>query len=507
MSKSYLVIFLLSLLSFQAWGATGSAAVDTWYVRPVEDCVNNGDGLAYGCAASAGATGAFRGFANLIWTVTVGIDDGDTLKICGTFYDTSSKTSGTRMLSVEGSGGASAEIIFDGDCSANGNLSQAILNGEGTVDHGIRTLANTYLKFRNLWVRNFDSRGIILYNNSATDVTIAKFITIEATVAVSDIRKAAATTIGIDGRGQDITLTGVRVSNIGEDAIWNNGKRFTVTDAVVSRVSQDGVLGDCFQMAGEVDGTVLDGLTCDHSDVDAKQCVVINAVTDTPTYSVRDVDCSLPVGATTAIGVILDGTALGERIRVRGGNFGVIAYDVAGANVTLRSNVISDTTAACISSGSNATTVTAYNNTLHNCGVSGITFGAATNTRTLTNNTITGVSTRGINKGTSGTTETYNNIFGPTTPVLSNGTQTSAHSSDLAVPPDFVGGSSPSSASGFRLSSSSALRRAGSDLGIGNIQDYGNRAFSHPPSIGAYEVTSGDISSSRTIATTRSARN
>lgn len=81
------------------------------------------------------------------------------------------------------------------------------------------------------------------------------------------------------------------------------------------------------------------------------------------------------------------------------------------------------------------------------------------------------------------------------------------HTRDLRSDPLWVGGTSPSTAEGFRLTSASPLRRAGTDLNIGNVQDNGTRAFSHPPSIGAWEVTSGDSASSRTTASTRTVRN
>jgi hypothetical protein len=35
-------------------------------------------------------------------------------------------------------------------------------------------------------------------------------------------------------------------------------------------------------------------------------------------------------------------------------------------------------------------------------------------------------------------------------------------------------------------------------LNIGNVQDAGNRAFLHPPSIGAWEAASGDAAAVRT---------
>ena len=81
-------LLLIMLLPSWADAAVGTAAVDTWYVRPTGACANNGDGLAYGCAASAGATGAFISGANVLWTATDGVDNGDTLYVCGTHTST-----------------------------------------------------------------------------------------------------------------------------------------------------------------------------------------------------------------------------------------------------------------------------------------------------------------------------------------------------------------------------------------------------------------------------------
>jgi hypothetical protein len=67
-----------------------------------------------------------------------------------------------------------------------------------------------------------------------------------------------------------------------------------------------------------------------------------------------------------------------------------------------------------------------------------------------------------------------------------------------SVSPGWVGGDSAVTSAAQRLTSSSALRRAGKDLNIGNVQDCANRAFMHPPSIGACEATSGDAAAART---------
>lgn len=72
------------------------------------------------------------------------------------------------------------------------------------------------------------------------------------------------------------------------------------------------------------------------------------------------------------------------------------------------------------------------------------------------------------------------------------------HTKDISSEGGFVGGSAPTTAAGFSLTSGSALRRTGKDLNIGNYQDAGNRAFLHPPSIGAWEATSGDARVNKT---------
>lgn len=66
--------------------AVGTSGTELWYVRSSTECAFNGDGLAYGCATEVGGSGAFvsNSPSNLIWTAVTGIDDGDTLYVCGT---------------------------------------------------------------------------------------------------------------------------------------------------------------------------------------------------------------------------------------------------------------------------------------------------------------------------------------------------------------------------------------------------------------------------------------
>lgn len=103
---------------------------------------------------------------------------------------------------------------------------------------------------------------------------------------------------------------------------------------------------------------------------------------------------------------------------------------------------------------------------------------------------------------------TYSDFFGNTsgaTTTASGGTLN--NTSGFTVSPEFVGGTSPTTKEGFRLSSGSSLRRVGNELNIGNYGDVGNRAFSHPPTPGAWEIGSGDEVLNRTTASTRTNRN
>jgi|CXWL01.1.fsa_nt_gi hypothetical protein len=115
-------LLLLLCVPFSVQAATGTAGVDHWYLRPAAACAHSGDGLSYGCAASAGAPGAFISSAtsNLIWTPVTGIDDGDTLYICG-MHDTAVPIGAA-------AGSASAHIAIDFNCPSDRGSIRRITN-------------------------------------------------------------------------------------------------------------------------------------------------------------------------------------------------------------------------------------------------------------------------------------------------------------------------------------------------------------------------------------------
>jgi hypothetical protein len=82
---------------------------EIFYVRPSDNCANNGDGTAYGCASEEGKAGAWKGFSSILWGASTGqVGPGDTLFVCGTHDE---------QLVVGQSGLEASPIIIRGDYS------------------------------------------------------------------------------------------------------------------------------------------------------------------------------------------------------------------------------------------------------------------------------------------------------------------------------------------------------------------------------------------------------
>jgi len=152
----HLLLGLLLLIPTLGQAATGSAAVDTWYVRPTAACANNGDGLTYACAASEGASGAFRDPSNIIWTSTTGVDDGDTLYVCGSHLDTVlavGTVAGTRTLPITISFSCPSDR---GSIRAVHNMTEALTANNWTNESGslwyLSVASYTWKDPRRVWV-------------------------------------------------------------------------------------------------------------------------------------------------------------------------------------------------------------------------------------------------------------------------------------------------------------------------------------------------------------------
>lgn len=196
-SRLLLALTFILALAGSAQAAVGTTAADTWYVRPSGACANNGDGLSYGCAASNGAAGAFVTFANVIWTGTTGVDDGDTLYVCGAH---------ATMLAPTGSGAAGSPITIRGDCPSD----HGTINTVGLTDttDGIQILDISYITIRAFDFLAGNRAAVLMYT---TGVTMSGISVLDSII---DNRLSASTTNvchGIYSNGDGV-LTATTVS-------------------------------------------------------------------------------------------------------------------------------------------------------------------------------------------------------------------------------------------------------------------------------------------------------
>lgn len=501
MLKKLLISFSLLLLSAQAWGAN-------WYVKPASSCSNNGDGTSSACAASGGAAGAWKGSANIVWA---SVSAGDTINIGGSWVASDCHDAAQYCFLVGKAGSVGNPIILE--------FSGSSFNGGGARTKGIETSTFANLRINNFTASNFTTYGIAINSSGASTDAINVYV--EAPT-ITDISGCAGQCNGIFGKGSGITVHNPRVKNIADDGIWTDGDNaqylFDTNDGTyyVSNVGTGAAItGDCFQFSGSAgtDTNIVQKGYCDHRSVSEKQCIVTNSlglltVTDTiclaATYTVDAGSiCIFAEGRADVRRTVCDGWSYGIDIATKAtsstGNSYIIGNIVrafgtyglttgsatpTGVTVTVANNTIdgygSDLSVSrCLNlAGAGSSVVNASNNISANCKFGFVSAGG-TGTKTLTTNADFGNTTR------------YSGFA----------------SGSTNANPLWVGGQYPTTYSGYRLSSGSTIRRAGTELNIGNVQDYGNRAFQHPPSIGAWEVTSGDSASSRTTASTRTVRN
>lgn len=474
-----------------AWGAgagaaTGSAAADTWYARPVAECPNNGDGLAYNCAASGGASGAFSGFNNWINTTTSGIDDGDTVRVCGSFVQADAETQFTNqaMMAIQASGSAGSPITFTGDCSASGGSTRATLTSDGTSGSNIRTYANTYITIAGTFdLVGAKDAGMTLYNSATGDVAIAKNIRIESGTTISAIQ-GGTQPVGITYSGTDGYIGAVVISNIGTDGIFEySGGNWTIDGPTISNISTLDTNGDCVQLQRVVNGDWVKNVHCDKTSKDAKQCVVascLNAGSATcatgadqsQVLRITDNTCLMASTGSLSIGIFAEGQAYIERNYVANARTYGITCDLNNsAYCRIRSNIIINPASGCfdVRKTSAGPTADIFNNNcvLNSASAVGVYAASATATITAKNNIFSGVGVSALYRGASGTVDGHNDVYGTfATPYSDNGSAGVAGTGDMAVNPQWVGGASPTSPAGFDLLPTSPLIAAGEYLGL-----------------------------------------
>lgn len=483
----YLWLSLL-LLSLPAWG-------ETLYVRPAEGTYGSSNGSDY--------ANAFDGFADVSWGASAGqVGDGDTLILCGTFDLDSVDGGATVMVSVDADGtSTTSRVTLDGDCSSQGDLAQAILDGEGTRDRGIDSggTGRAYITLKNIAVRNFDAKGV--YSQGTNTTTRAWRI---ENVDVSDIRGATADGFDLRGAGHWVGA-GSSVTNIGEDAFYIEGDDFTASGVSCIEAGLDAVTGDCFQMNAQADNALFDGIRCEMN-VDAKQCIFVSTTGFTGSVTIRDSYCDGPSASSTLHSCFfaedLSGTITVER---SGGKESRYLIYAGGTSTTLvaRSNIGHDFSSYGIQSGTGSTGSTLENNTISRTPVCFSTE-SASGTNTIRNNVGTGCTTSGIRKN-AGDTETNNAISDSGDFVQNETTTTTPGTGAVTADPQFSGGPNPTNTEGFRPRClTSPLKNTGTSLGA--IQDFTGRYFTGTPEIGAFACQGGTDRTTGTSRTSPSSR-
>jgi hypothetical protein len=478
------LLLCLCLLAGNAWGAT-------WYVRPT--------GSTYGSGAGTSYASAWAGFSGVVWGA-LGVNTGDTLKVCGTFVaaDKDASKGGAAMLSVEQAG-----VIVDGDCSADGDLSRAELNAQAAVIYGLYCDTDAECQgqeWKNIKVSAATSRGFYVRNSlSNTDSVAFKG---EGLAAVSIIG-AGAGVWGLYGLGADATVINFESLMTTDDGLNWQGDNFLLDGFSIEKpgftTGPGADLGDCVQIITKTDNARIRNGHCDKQNASgdgnvSKSCVVIGDPASGTSSEISNVTCILPKTGnrkfeSKAILAAGDGAKI-QRNYIEGGYFGIFA---SGPNAKIESNIVN---------GSELEGIAVPTTT-----VSG--------TTEITGNSVNGGSKCFVMKGASAAVNvnTRNNValncatgFEGFQATRSNASNACANSvtacsanAGAVVPTDvgdvrMIGGANPKTKNDFKLNSNSPLIRAGTCLlSTGCVRpDIGARRARVPPDIGAWQRVVGD---------------
>lgn len=195
MFEKITVLLCLWLSACANVAVAGTPAADAWFVRPASVCPTNGDGLGYECALSPGAHGSFSGLDNIRWEPLSGVDDGDTMYVCGDH---------NKQLSVSATGSALAPVNISGDCPGDrGSINTA---GGGALDSAVLLLNVSHIRVSGFAQLTGNRAAILVYASSGP----MEHITINRNVI--DNRLSASTTnvcngIGFDGTFPHVAMT------------------------------------------------------------------------------------------------------------------------------------------------------------------------------------------------------------------------------------------------------------------------------------------------------------
>lgn len=505
MTKLLVTLFALLLLSFEAGAAT-------WYVRPASAEYGAEDGTSYATA--------FDGYADIVWG-GAGVVAGDTLVMCGTFNDNAA-------FNVGASGSAGSVITIDGDCSSQGDLPRAKLvagtGGAVAASNGL----NTYVTFKNLEAVGGSAITQRVFNVGATAAASATAINVTLdNIIVHDTMGEGGTVRNVDYQcmrvdGSNVTATNITLYNCEGDGVYAEGNDHSWDGVDIATVDLSATpYGDCIQYGGGAASTeyahnrvTITDLTCDHTNKATKHGVIFGCDTGAGTSTGLILQDSRIYGGAYNVGVhSCDGVTIRRNYFVptnlASAGRGIGTFNgSSGETLNIQSNIFNmqdvaaNSAAIFIDTGSGFT-LNAHNNVMYGNGDESNSFGVyvylpSSGTVSISNNVIAGMTGRPISVGASATgTASYNALFNNALAC-----QTITCSNSITTDPAFLGGSSPTTADGFKLKSNSPLCGAGTPTDA--KYDYGGYRFGIPPNIGAFATCErNDTFTDRTIFTDR----
>lgn len=312
-----LLLALIALLgSGPVFAETGSAAADTWYVRPVAECAHNGDGLAYNCAAEAAASGAFKSFSGVIMTTTVGVDDGDTLIACGEFTAADFDTTVYMLFTGFSGANEAGRIKATGDCSAHRTNpstwtdragtthSGAILDGENSLSYAVGTGTQNFITFENFHLKKFTTASVFSTCVPASNPNSMRYRNLLIEGSVNQGMSFASTNYLVE----NVTIRGAGNDGIFICAGASGATTGTLRNVEALDVAQTNDDGDSIQQedgAGALTAIGITGSTRSNS----KSCFIFGS--EAGTIRVDDWTCL----ASGANGLVIDGSGAGGYAR------------------------------------------------------------------------------------------------------------------------------------------------------------------------------------------------
>lgn len=457
------------------------------------------------CWVDLAGTGSGTANGTSVSNQCAGIADTDCTPVAGSIVHLCN--AGTTITPQAVDGTTNTPIEYTASCTGGVDGS---LNALGQT-HGVNITNRAWLTFTGLDVTAPTQAGYLI--NCSVGNTSAN-VRIEDADVFDVVGNGATIGNGFRWFCADVTLWNTSVAGSWSDAYYcdtcNNatidGDRTNSRGWYAANFATGDANGDGIQIV-DGDNAIIRNGTCTHPRNGIKLCVIQSSTSS--------------VGGLVQNNYIYDGVDGGiswvapggsiernEIWNISGGNSGsgaAIGIKLLGTNQRAIGNIVVDVK-KCFSSDQNNTTVQYINNVcfgFRDRGLDANTVNAIT--LTLENNIFVGLDTLTTSNYAviigSGVTETidYNDYFNlgsaqwrdtsTSYATLALWQASGKDANSLNVTPNFVGGTSPTTAEGFKLKSISSLVRSGTSLNLGNIQDYSNQAFFlDKPSIGAYEI-------------------